>query len=226
MGTLIQVDRPLPRTTLAEAACEAILENILSGALASGTELNEQALAQDLHVSRTPVREALARLQKDGLVVSDPQRKLRVASFTPEEVAEIYEMRGLLESAAAERAAGRVSKEVLAGLRRTADALRDEPDGGAWNARALEFDLQFHDAIARAAGNSRLRADIGRYRLLVRAFCRITGSPANLRRALAEHLRVIRALEARDPAKARDAMAAHIRARALAALGKIRREKP
>jgi DNA-binding GntR family transcriptional regulator len=79
--------------------------------------------------------------------------------------------------------------------------------------RALEFDLRFHDVPARAAGNERLRADISRYRLLARAFCRLTGSPENLEEALREHVEVLRALEAGSAEEAARAMAGHVEAR-------------
>src|SRR5688572_22982593 len=181
---ILQIKASLSRKSLSESVYDALLENILSGALAAGTEISEVALAEALRVSRTPVHEAVGRLVKDGLLVQDPPRRLLVARFQREDVVEIYEMRQLLEASAARRAAKGMSPDVLKELRATADALDRDRGAADWSARALEFDARFHDAIAEAGGNRRLRDDIARYRLLVRAFCRLTGSPENLGEAL------------------------------------------
>jgi DNA-binding GntR family transcriptional regulator len=211
---MMKLSAPLAKTYLGESVYEAVLENIVSGALPSGAELSEVGLAAELQVSRTPVHEALQKLSKDGLVVHRRGRRPRVARFDRAEIAELYEMRRILEGAAAERAATRMDPDELRGLRKRADELsRARGAEGDWRRRALDFDQDFHDALARASGCRRLRDDVQRYRLLVRAFCRMTGSAANLREALGEHLRVLRALEARDSAAARKAMSDHIDAR-------------
>ena len=206
----LKVNRPVERKSLAESVYEAILENILSGELAAGTEVSEVGLADALHVSRTPAHEAVSRLINDGLLVQEPPRRLVVARFRREDAVEIYEMRQLLETAAARRAAKQIDDAVLADLRQEADALDRAPQDPGWTARALEFDLRFHDAVALAAGNRRLQADISRYRLLVRAFCRMTGTPGNLGDALREHREILAALEARDAARAARAAASHV----------------
>jgi DNA-binding GntR family transcriptional regulator len=198
---------------LADSVYETVLEGIVSGSLAAGVELNEVALARQLDVSRTPVHEAVRRLMADGLVVMVGHRRLQVAALTRDEIGEIYSLRQLLEGAAAERAASRIETSVLEELRRAADLLDADHGSLDWPSRALDFDLAFHDAIAAASGNERLRRDIARYRLLVRGLCRMTGSEANLREALEEHRTILIALERRDPLMAREAMTAHIAAR-------------
>ncbi len=216
--------RGLSRTFLVEGAYEAILDNILSGALPSGTTVSEVALAKDLNVSRTPVHQALARLAKEGLIEHRAGLKPRIARFTREDVIEIYDMRLLLESAATQRAARRMDPRVLAELTREADALAAAPDGPEWSKLALDFDSRFHDAVAAASGNRRLRQEIAKYRLLVRAFCRMTGSSENLREALREHQTVLKALADRHPAAAGQAMAQHVQKRVDAVLGSLYRE--
>jgi DNA-binding GntR family transcriptional regulator len=216
--------KALSRTFLVESAYEAILENILSGALASGAVVSEVSLAQELNVSRTPVHQALARLAKDGLIDHRSGRKPRIARFGREDVIEIYDMRLLLETAATQRAAKRIEPRVLADLTREADALAASPDGAEWNRQALDFDLRFHDALAAAAGNRRLRQEIAKYRLLVRAFCRMTGSAENLRESLKEHQAVLKALADRTPAAAGQAMAQHVQKRLDAVLATLYRE--
>ena len=174
------------RMSLADSVYETLLEAILSGRLTAGVELNAVVLAGQLQVSRTPVQEAIRRLESDGLVVNPLGRKARVANFTCDDVREVYQMRMVLESAAAALAAGNISVDSLSSLQRDTAELEAAHDAADWPARALEFDLRFHRVIAEAAGNGRLLDDIGRYRLLVRGFCRMTGSLANLREAFAE----------------------------------------
>lgn len=212
---------PLARVTLADGAYQAILESILSGTLRSGTELSENSLADDLNVSRTPVREALGRLMADGLVEEYERGRLRISQFSARDLEEIYGMRSLLESEAAGEAATRMTDAEIAALRREADALEGTSRNGSWRPKALEFDLRFHDAVAAACGNDRLRSDIARYRLLVRAFCRLTGSRENLDEALREHLAVLGAIEARDPDRARAEMKRHVKARLAAVRSRL-----
>ena len=210
---LAPLPKPLSRTFLVEGAYETILENILSGALPSGTVVSEVSLAQDLHISRTPVHQALARLAKEGLIDHRAGRKPRIARFGREDVLEIYDMRLLLETAATQRATKRIDPRYLADLTREAEQLAAAADGPEWTTAALDFDLRFHDAIAAASGNRRLRQEIAKYRLQVRAFCRMTGSAENLRDALAEHLIVLKAMAERNPAAAGHAMAKHVQKR-------------
>ena len=216
--------KALSRTFLVEAAYEAILDNILSGSLPSGAVVSEVSLAQELHVSRTPIHQALAQLAKEGLIEHHAGRKPRIARFGREDVIEIYDMRLLLETAAAQRAAKRIDPKVLADLARDAEALAAAPDSAEWNRKALDFDVRFHDALAAASGNRRLRQEIAKFRLLVRAFCRMTGNAENLRESLKEHQVVLKALADKTPAAAGQAMAHHVQKRLDAVLGTLYRE--
>jgi GntR family transcriptional regulator, rspAB operon transcriptional repressor len=220
MSGTVAFDRPLAKTSLADAAYERLLEAILSGRLRGGTELSEVALAAELAVSRTPVHEALRRLSADGLVHLATSGPARVAEFTRQEIVEIYEMRICLEQAAARQAATRLTDEQVSALREGADELSD-PAGRSWTAKALAFDVVFHDAIAEACGNQRLRREIRKYRHLVRAFCRMSGNSENLRDAYREHLTILAALAARNADAAGRAMALHIEARLAAVLREI-----
>lgn len=218
MTLLTQLKGPISKSTLADSVYQQILEAILSGALASGTELSEVTLAAELGVSRTPVHEALLRLTADGLVEHLPNRCDRVMRFTDDDIRAIYDMRNVLECAAVERAAGRMDADELADLMAEADALAAAPNSRTWATRALDFDIRLHAAFAAASGNERLRAEIVKYRHLVRAFCRLSGTVANLRQAAQEHQVILKALKARDAAAARRAMAAHVEARLQAVL--------
>jgi len=202
--------RTEPRS-LVESVYHALLQRIVQGELSSGTLVSELALSQELGVSRTPVHDAVRQLAKDGLVVREGRRRARVADFSPDDVFEIFEMRKYLEGPAAELAAARMDRRHCAPLRAAADALATLPEDAAnWAAAWADFDELFHRTIAEASGNRRLAADIGRYRLLHKGFNQLTTDAASLRPALAEHLGILDAIEARDGRLARERMVAHI----------------
>src|SRR3954464_7514575 len=104
-----------------QLAVELIREAILDGELAAGERLKEDELARRLDVSRTPVREALRRLEAEGLVVVEPQRGATVRSYAPEELDDMYRLRAVLEGYAARRAAERISEADLDELRKSCD---------------------------------------------------------------------------------------------------------
>jgi DNA-binding GntR family transcriptional regulator len=221
MALLAQLKGPITKPSLAESVYQHILEAILTGTLASGTELSEVTLAAELGVSRTPVHEALLRLATDGLVEHLANRCDRVARFTTDDIRHIYDMRSILEAAAAERAARSISAEELIALRTEADALARAKPGPNWPAQAIDFDIRFHNVLAANSGNDRLRTEITKYRHLVRAFCRMSGRRENLSQALEEHRQILTALESRNANAARKAMTAHISARLEAVLREI-----
>ncbi|MAT16232.1 MAG: hypothetical protein CMJ46_13290, partial [Planctomyces sp.] len=185
----------ISRISLADEVYDTLVEAIVNGRLKSGESLNSVELSRQLQVSRTPVTEALQRLTFDGLVEQVNNRQARVAQLSLEEIEQIYEMRALLEGAAAERAATRLDREHVAGLIKEAKRLKARRKAVDWHEQAIDFDLRFHQLLAEAAKNQRLRDDIIRYRRLVRCFCRMTGNEKNLSSALEEHLLILDALQ-------------------------------
>jgi DNA-binding GntR family transcriptional regulator len=197
--------------TLVERAYEAILERILDGRLKEGDTLSEVVLAKTLAMSRTPVHDALRLLAIDGFATQERNCRARVAGFSADGVFEIFEMRKLLEGHAAELSAGRMDGRQIMPLRAMAASLHEGLKSRDWNKRWADFDAAFHHAIAEASGNSRLCADILRYRLLHRGINRFSTDPKSLLRALAEHEGILDAIEARNQAVARERMVAHIK---------------
>jgi DNA-binding GntR family transcriptional regulator len=197
-------------SSLAEAVYESILEAILAGRLVPGTILSEVALAKQLQVSRTPVHDALRQLGKDGVIEQSTGRRARVASFTHDDIFEIFELRKYLEGPAAELAAGRMDQRQLAPLRALANDLAADTTRIDWTARWADFDEEFHRVIADSSGNRRLAQDINRYRLLHRGFNRMSTDVASLQQALSEHFEILDALDNRQGARAREAMVHHI----------------
>jgi len=217
------LNKPVARVSLVQSVYQSLLEAILSGALKGGEELNEVALAAQLQVSRTPVHEALRRLAADGLIDTLPHGKSRVVTFGRDQIIALYEMRKILEGAATERSTSRIPEQRLAELRAESNQLQsiDAATDPRWTTRAISFDLHFHDVLAETSGNEFLRQDIMRHRRLVQGFCRLTGTPTNLWAAFQEHLRILEAMEARQPAAARQAMVDHIQARLITLLGLV-----
>ena len=200
------------RVTLVDRVYEEIMMRIVSGALEPGTVLSEVAVAKELDMSRTPVHDALRQLAKDGLVERETGRRAMVAPFTRDDVFEIFEMRLLLETRAAELAATRMDLRHLRPLQREIAELR--ATFGAqqqWKARWVDHDGRFHAAIAKGSGQHRLAQDIERYRLLHRGLNQIRTEVEALDGALDEHLAILQALEINDAPAARDRMETHLR---------------
>jgi DNA-binding GntR family transcriptional regulator len=212
-----------PRPSQAvQRAYAAIREQIVSGAFPAGHRLVEDDLAELTGVSRTPVREALNLLRAEGLIEGEARRGARVTGWTPQEIDEIYELRGLLEGHGCRLAARSIGPEELDELDVLCDEMeavraRDAP--GAVDEIA-ELNNALHGAIFRSTGNRRLMALLGsivEVPLVHRAMARYADT--HLDRSLADHREIIAALRVRDADLAEALMRAHIRsARAALAL--------
>lgn len=195
---------------LSDSVYQALLESIIARRLAPGTIVSEVALARQLKVSRTPVHDALRQLAKDGLVQQRANHRAVIATFSREDLRDIFDMRKLLEGEAARLAATRIDRPNLARLRVAADALSRGQKKPDWLERWADFDEDFHASIAQSAGSPRLYQDIVRYRLLHRAFNTLTTTVEVLQQALEEHVRILDALEKRDAKEAARQMVSHI----------------
>ena len=216
-----KITTPIPRQSLRDSVHQMLLEGILSGRLASGQELREVSLAKEFGVSRTPVHDAIRQLTLEGLIEQTATNKSRVVALDSKCVKEIYEMRKILEVAAVKRSSSKMNPKQLEKLFESAELLKCALDDQDWANRALDLDIKFHELIAEASGNERLNIEIKRYRLLLRAFCRITGNRLNLMDALEEHLMILNALRSGNEIAAANAMAAHIDARRDAVLSEF-----
>jgi DNA-binding GntR family transcriptional regulator len=135
---------------------QQVREAILNGVFKPGERLVEMTIAEQLGVSRAPVRESLSALEREGIVTSIPRRGYWVVDFTDRDIEEIYSLRLLLEVGALERVIGNLSEQTLRELQEAVDALgtaiRQKED---YKTRAA-LDLSFHEILCRAAGHSRL----------------------------------------------------------------------
>ncbi|MGK0498954.1 MAG: DNA-binding GntR family transcriptional regulator [Oceanicoccus sp.] len=147
--------------TISDQAYEGIRESIISGELAPGRFLVEQELASTLGVSRTPVKSALRRLEVEGLVESEGNKRARVREFSEEETQEILEIRALLESYASKRAARFISDDQLLRLETLAtamEAISEKPRTEAENLKQFsKLNDEFHKIILQASGSAHLQ---------------------------------------------------------------------
>lgn len=197
--------------SLGERAYRRLRESIVQGMLPAGRKISERSLAVELGISAQPVREALRRLEQDGMVVTLPRRGTVVAEVGPAQLGELGRIRAALEGVASALAAERIPPEDLAAL--GAILRRMQAATAAADTEALdEANEEFHALIHRATGNlflirslASLRAydHLGRHRA-------VGSTPRDLPRALAEHRSILAALRKRDAALAEARMRHHI----------------
>ena len=186
---------------------------ILSGQLSANTMLREQALAAELGVSRTPVREALRRLDEAGLVTFVPNRGATVVSWTVEELRETYMVRAGLESRAAGLAASRITAEELDRLATLIDAMEPvlSADDDAGLAALSSLNAEFHHIVVAASRSPQLMtltSSVTRVPLMADAFRR-RGTEYRAR-SNHQHRDILTALRTGDAIWAEVAMRAHI----------------
>lgn len=199
------------KRTAADRAYEAIREAIIEGDLPINSRLTEEALAERVGVSRTPVRAALQRLHSDGFVDFSPHLGAVVKGWSPADVQEIFEVRAMLEGMGCQRAAERATPDDLARL----TALCEEMEALAGSPGRLpgisELNRRFHLELLRISGNRRL-ADIAGNLMdlgfLVRSFSQF--SEADVARSLSHHRDIVSALRAGNGRWAEAIMRAHI----------------
>ena len=210
---------------LVDHLAATIRARVLSGEIAVGERLRQERLAADFGVSRTPIREALRKLQASGIVEVQPNRGAVVRGPTAREIREAYEVRAELEGLASELATTRIQDGQLEELhaaqrlfgrsiarlvaRGVDDSAADDANGEWTRANDL-----FHSVIQDAAGNERLARIVQE---LHRSFPRgltwaaLRRSSRLLEQNVEEHHAILEAIERRDPTEARRSMVTHVR---------------
>ncbi len=188
--------------SLTEVAYEAILGMILDGTLPGGARLQERRLADELKLSRTPVRDALSRLESEGLIIRQDRLSI-VRTITVRDFFEILHVRKLLETEAVGLACGRIPAAELERL---------EAGLAATRTRGLSdrsFDEDLHGTILRYAGNDVLASMVLQLRKKTAMFD-VARIPARGEPVIAEHAAILAALVAGDAAAARAAIDTHL----------------
>ena len=201
---------PLSETLLGARAYRALWEDIVRGRIDFGAQLRPDAIAEQLDISVTPVREALHRMERDGLILKLPYRGWFVREFTEQEVRELYEMRAALESFSVGRACDRITGEELAWLRDHQAVGEAALRAGNMEAYRI-YNRDLHAAITEAARNTYLSSAMGQLTLqsqmLMAKTIRLVGRPS---RAIEEHREVIDLIAARNKVEAQALIERHI----------------
>ena len=198
------------RTTLSEAAHQAIRGSIITGVLAPGSKLVVSTLAHSLRLSATPINEALAGLEREGLVTCFPHRGYFVRTVIPEDIEKTYSVREAFELVAVRHAAKTADKAIIQQLRENLQKARQALQEND-TSRFSDLDMEFHRIIWNSLDNSlamRVGELIGvQIRLLVATTAR---APGRFRGAFEEHNDIHLAIRSREPARAASSMKTHL----------------
>lgn len=195
---------------LREVVCESLRNAISKGVLKPGERLMEIQLAEELGVSRTPVREAIRKLELEGYVVMLPRRGTYVSSLTIRDVNEVFEIRTSLESLAAALASERITDEEMDNLQRFLVQFANDIKSGDME-HIVDTDMKFHDALYQASRNNRLVGIISNLRDQLTRFRTTSMSyPDRLKASLNEHRSLVEAIAQGDAKAAKAAAEFHM----------------
>ncbi len=205
---LTELNKPEP---LAKMAYNALRDSILSNTLTSGTIYNEKNLAQQLGISRTPVREALLELSSQGLIEFLPRKGVVVNSFKEQDINEIFELRQIIETHAFKMACTRSPKIDFTEMEQCVEAQRRIAMESGEISKFMEIDRTFHMAFARQTGNQRLIAIMDN----IRDILHIMGSYAlvvkgRMLEVVQEHKNILNAVKAGDVENTLTLLSAHL----------------
>lgn len=191
----------LDRALLSEQALSAIRRAIVAGELAPGTAVKDVELASQMGLSRTPVREALARLADEGLIETKPHSYTRVTPLDADAVRDAHAVVQSMHGLATRLAVPKLTSDHVTAMRETNATFAAAVDAGALE-EAIACDDAFHDVLVQASGNRAIAATVRRYTpQLHRAIYLYFGSPLG-RDSAPMHERIIAACEAGEAERA------------------------
>jgi DNA-binding GntR family transcriptional regulator len=196
-------------STVESVVAERIRRAILSGELPPGTRMRQAELAERMSISITPIRTALRQLAAEGLLEIEPRRTVSVHQPTAAELAEIYEMRALLEPACMKKAAKQISDADLAYLEQQVAQMDAAPGVREWDV----LNREFHAVLINASNSPRLSATLINLLSLATIGMRASGvlTEDRIREANEEHHAMLVACRNRDPEAARAMTLKHLR---------------
>lgn len=200
------------RTRLVDEVAALLRERIYSGLYRPGEKLRQEQLAEQLQVSRTPLREALRVLERDGLVEGLPGRGVRVVEADPSVLVEAYALRQAVDGVAARLAARRAGEAGVERLRALLAAQRELVD--PWDAAAYTAaNVEFHTAVMELSANRFVLAELPLLRMTSQVFIPVAVVPADRGRAAVEdHAGIVEAIARSAPEEAERRARAHIAA--------------
>jgi DNA-binding GntR family transcriptional regulator len=207
---------------LRDTVYEAIKASILRHEYAPGAKVPEITIARSLGVSRTPVREALNRLEREGIVEVVPRYGAFVRKFGRDEILQILLIQEVLEGLAVRLAASRMSDDEVAAMEINLDNISDDASTSKILDRFMDYDIDFHGTIAAACGSPWLENLLSNIRAQM-TMCRFATMhlPGRISRSVKEHLAVIQEIKSQNPERAEKAARAHISA----VIADLKREK-
>ena len=204
------MERLARRQPLVDDVHDVLVDMLMNHAFEPGARLNIEALARALGVSPTPIREALARMEAEGLVVKEPRRSYTVAPLISlEELRSLIDFRLIVEPPAAAAAARRATSEQSTALRTFARSGGAGDHDATANRLDMIYDATFHDRIAELSGNPWLRDSLARLRSHLHMY-RLYHHAQQAAATKPEHLAIAKAIAQRDPDAAAEAMRAHL----------------
>jgi GntR family transcriptional regulator, rspAB operon transcriptional repressor len=192
---------------------EYLKKKIITNSLEQGAPLVESALCKELKISKTPIREAMQQLEKEGLIESIPNRGSFVSRFSFQDIRDLFEIREMLECAVIRRVAERGDFDITKARTICEKFQSASPDGNTASKSSINAGDQIHTFFFEALGNKRL---LEYYRGLQEQITRIRQSllskadPKRASSSFSEHLEAIEAVIAKDPDRAEKAMRTHL----------------
>lgn len=197
--------------SLSRQAYERLRDQIVTLQREPGSLLDEVELMKTLGLGRTPIREGLQRLAREGLVMIRPRRGIYVANLNLTDLQQIFELRQVLEGYAGALAAERATEADLAALEESIAPLDRDP-APSTTQEFIEIDSAFHRALARSAHNTYLEDNLARmYNLNLRLWYFSLSKIGPMREAIEQHRAVVEAIKCRDSHIAEAAVRKHIR---------------
>jgi DNA-binding GntR family transcriptional regulator len=194
---------------LREIVFETMREAIINGDLAPGERLMEVQLAEEMGVSRTPVREAIRKLELEGFVAMIPRKGAYVADYSIKDITDVFEIRAALESLAAGLACERITDDELDELQVLVVRVAAIKDNDL--EELVKVDTEFHDRIYKASRNSRLEQMISNLREQIQRFRSTSlASPGRIKDTLEEHKGIIDAIADRNITLAQKLASEHV----------------
>lgn len=195
---------------LREIVFETLRDAIIKQVLKPGERMMEIQLAEELGVSRTPVREAIRKLELEGFVVMIPRKGAYVADISLRDITEVFEIRGALEALAAGLACERITEEELEELERHL-VIEAEYTEKQLLENLIDIDTEFHDILYGASRNSRLVGFLNNIREQILRFRKTSfTNPGRVTKALEEHKKLVEAIAARDVTLAQQLALEHV----------------
>jgi DNA-binding GntR family transcriptional regulator len=194
----IQIDNHL---TLREKIVETIRNAIVNGQLASGTRVAEPDLADKFGISRTPIREAFRQLESEGFITVIPRKGAIVASLSPKDVADYYDLKAVLEGYAARSAAKKLTPkdiEKMESVNRQMEAAAAKKDVR----KVLSLHNEFHDIFLRSCGNEKLHSIVQNLVMQFQRFRLILAMPGRVEGIIHQHREIVEAFRKQDSALA------------------------